>query len=104
MCVRVLELISQDVEGAEDTVLASVDPARFSVVVMEAAGYPDDGGRLERIVEPLLLRAGFKHVRSLESHIKGAWNPVYIRTHGPMTQHCIGCAHNTACRQKYLGQ
>ena len=104
MCVRMFELISQDVEGAEDKVLASVDPARFSVVVMEASGYPDDGGRLERIVEPLLLRAGFKHVRSLESHTKGAWNPVYIRAHGPMTQHCIDCAHNTACRQKYLGQ
>ena len=95
-----MDILFLDVEGAEDKVLSSIDPARFSVVVMEAAGYPNDGGRLETKLEPLLTRAGFRRERSLEERARGAWNPVYVRTNGRMSRVCG--VESKECRDRYL--
>ena len=97
-----IDILFLDVEGAEAKVLRSIDPARFSVVVMEAAGYPNDGGRLENVVEPLLLRAGFRRERRLEAHSRGAWNPAYVRVGGPMTASCITCGARKQCRDQFF--
>lgn len=99
-----IDVLFLDVEGAEAKVLQSVDPSRFSVVVMEAAGYPNDGGRLENDLEPHLLRAGFYRERRLESHARGEWNPVYVRSKGPLgtSDQCITCATQKQCRDTYL--
>ena len=97
-----IDVLFLDVEGAEAKVLSTVDPKRFSVVVMEAAHYPYDGGRHENNVEPILLRAGFRRERLLENRFNGAWNPVYVRADGPMTKECITCASEANCRSKYL--
>lgn len=96
-----IDVLFLDVEGAEAKVLQAVDPRRFSVVVTEAAGYPDDGGRLETVVEPLLLRAGFRRQRKLEWGKKGAWNPAYVRADGPMSSECLSCGENKACRDRW---
>ena len=97
-----IDVLFLDVEVAEAEVLQAVDPRRFSVVVMEAAGYPNDGGRLETVVEPLLLRAGFRRERKLEAHNRGAWNPAYVRADGPMSRECLLCGAHKACRDRFF--
>lgn len=57
---RTIDFLSLDVEGAEDAVLATIDPARFRVVVVELDGM--DRAKDDRVVERL-TRAGLRQVR-----------------------------------------
>ena len=79
----------------------SVRPSRFSVVVLEAAGYPNDGGRLDHTIEPLLLRAGFRRERRLEYGARGAWNPAYVHPQR-ISAECIGCGADAHCLKRAL--
>ena len=96
-----VDVLFLDVEGAEPKALQSVDPARFSAIVMEASNYPKDGGRLKREIEPLLVRAGFRRHRRLELW-NGCWNPVYVRDGGLLNSSCIACTDRPGCRRRVL--
>jgi len=102
MAFPTIDILFLDIEGAEENALRSVDLTRFAVIVMEAAGYPNDGGRLTNRLEPLLLRAGFRRRRELEARERGRWNPAYVRSNGPMSRRCVTCLQNQTCRDQYV--
>ena len=96
-----IDILFLDVEGAEGKVLASVDLKRFSVVVMEAAEYPNDGGRLRNQLEPMLRDAGFQRQRAMEDERRGQWNPAYVRV-GSVNDTCVSCMRSQACRNAFF--
>ena len=98
-----IDILFLDVEGAEAKVLESVDLKRFSLIAMEATGYPYDGGRLSNVIEPMLKRAGFRRERMLENGKRGSWNPVYVRD-DRISKQCINCGANRECRHRFLGR
>ena len=69
-------LLSLDVEGAEVSVLETVDPSVFSIVLVEA-----DGGAHDKRVDEVLTRANltlFREIRSGPIHFGGV-SRVYVR-------------------------
>jgi FkbM family methyltransferase len=55
------ELLSLDVQGAEELVLRSVDPAVFKVIVVEMDGFDKER---ERRIHSLILNAGLKQANA----------------------------------------
>ena len=63
-------LLSLDVEGAEETVLKTVDPGRFGVVLVEADG--KDGPK-DRRVKKAILGAGMREAQSVRVTMSGVY-------------------------------